>query len=1010
MASDVQEREFSKFRPHCLLLATSPNKDVLDRLAKLVDQENPEVLENLQNYLMFPMQLYLKTPSLPENYTIAVLQFVRSYFKKTKLNNFFILKDILGSCLVMIGKSGNSKVSKDVSNHLSKDGGGMSEDLKVSICECLEKLLISCDTEVLKQFFSENSKLSLSHLVFSCLAWAEQDKASVVKASSINLIKSLCSSFSSIPSSTSSISSSTASSLSSSTNLLLSVLPGILSKLVKVTQDTSVLQTKVKALAVETWTLYIKTLINDKNLNDAKEGPTSSLLADPKWVENAQNQISSQLKILHDLSFHSNPSLRHSITDMSTTLCLSSWNFLSTSRATILDTLVALSVDETEEICRKSSQSLDFAIERIREDDSLDSVCVKTNQSLFDLSKEVGRCLGLYEKEKLGRSIALLRGNLMLLNRIQEESVFFLSKVHLRCLVHSLIKVTQLDDTHHVLTGGGEDFFTLEFLVHPELYLACKRPEKNFVHLRTPGLVRSIKEICVILGSCSSFYIVVEYLLEGIRELERFQREAVILLNEVINGAIRDSGGEDVKDTCLTVVNTFLSMTLAVNQGTMSRIGAQNQVPVAINEDWTVVSLVIEGLGTIIKALGFDLSVYLPVILTFILTNTDLANRHATHVLYFCLKDISNALQRDILQVLTHNVDHLNKDLNLMLRRDELGPCLPTLLKVVLKVSPADQEMADLQDTVECLMKNLALCEGPRTLEILTVIRIFVFSFKEKLAKPEEINEPSDKPSNCIGSVTKMIQELEAARAAEAKLVQELDDLHVSCPEEGFHDENPPEDNEPIEEDEPVTPGPTDHQIFLKSVMDSVKHFVSMTGKPSWQLASLDIVTCSLDLLASTPGQRPGERQEHILPLVHDLWHPLKLLFKSTNIFVVDKAFDCLVVIAAHARDFVHKRTVTDVFPPLLNFFQTLQVMVGDRDRQATLAATQSRRILTRLVSGLWNFLDLLDLGPLESDPLVELLLDHLGDKLGSGETQFLKPKRNLDQNILWLKLHCKEQ
>ena len=76
------------------------------------------------------------------------------------------------------------------------------------------------------------------------------------------------------------------------------------------------------------------------------------------------------------------------------------------------------------------------------------------------------------------------------------------------------------------------------------------------------------------------------------------------MLNEVINGAIRDSGGEDVKDTCLTVVNTFLSMTLAVNQGTMSRIGAQNQVPVAINEDWTVVSLVIEGLGTIIKALG----------------------------------------------------------------------------------------------------------------------------------------------------------------------------------------------------------------------------------------------------------------------------------------------------------------------------------------------------------------------------------------------------------------------
>ena len=32
------------------------------------------------------------------------------------------------------------------------------------------------------------------------------------------------------------------------------------------------------------------------------------------------------------------------------------------------------------------------------------------------------------------------------------------------------------------------------------------------------------------------------------------------------------------------------------------------------------------------------------------------------------------------------------------------------------------------------------------------------------------------------------------------------------------------------------------------------------------------------------------------------------------------------MVIAKHARDFVHKRTVSDVFPPLLKFFQTLQV------------------------------------------------------------------------------------
>ena len=91
-------------------------------------------------------------------------------------------------------------------------------------------------------------------------------------------------------------------------------------------------------------------------------------------------------------------------------------------------------------------------------------------------------------------------------------------------------------------------------------------------------------------------------------------------------------------------------------------------------------------------------------------------------------------------------------------------------------------------------------------------------------------------------------------------------------------------------------------------------------------MCSLDIVTCCLDLLAVTPGQLPGEQQEHILPLVHDVWQPLKLVFKSSNIFLVEKGFDCLLVIAKHARDFVHRRTVADVFPPLLKFFQTLEV------------------------------------------------------------------------------------
>ena len=71
-----------------------------------------------------------------------------------------------------------------------------------------------------------------------------------------------------------------------------------------------------------------------------------------------------------------------------------------------------------------------------------------------------------------------------------------------------------------------------------------------------------------------------------------------------------------------------------------------------------------------------------------------------------------------------------------------------------------------------------------------------------------------------------------------------------------------------------------------------------------------------------------GSRQETFLPLVHQIWSSLRLLFKSNNIFVVDKAFDCLLVIGQHARDFVHKRVVTDVVPAIVKFFATLDILV----------------------------------------------------------------------------------
>ena len=101
----------------------------------------------------------------------------------------------------------------------------------------------------------------------------------------------------------------------------------------------------------------------------------------------------------------------------------------------------------------------------------------------------------------------------------------------------------------------------------------------------------------------------------------------------------------------------------------------------------------------------------------------------------------------------------------------------------------------------------------------------------------------------------------------------------------------------------------------------------------------------------------------------------------------MDTAFQCVMTIAQVSRDFVHSRTVKDVFPGLLKFLTSVKVtpiiilispapvlvsnitvqyltqaMLDDKDQAHSLMAAQSRRVLARLVTGVWSLCDLLDL------------------------------------------------
>ena len=69
------------------MLASQPSAECLAKLAALCDDTAAAELELVQEYLVFPAQLHIKTRTAgtPRNFTLAVLEYLRTLYKRIRL-------------------------------------------------------------------------------------------------------------------------------------------------------------------------------------------------------------------------------------------------------------------------------------------------------------------------------------------------------------------------------------------------------------------------------------------------------------------------------------------------------------------------------------------------------------------------------------------------------------------------------------------------------------------------------------------------------------------------------------------------------------------------------------------------------------------------------------------------------------------------------------------------------------------------------------------------------------
>lgn len=95
------------------------------------------------------------------------------------------------------------------------------------------------------------------------------------------------------------------------------------------------------------------------------------------------------------------------------------------------------------------------------------------------------------------------------------------------------------------------------------------------------------------------------------------------------------------------------------------------------------------------------------------------------------------------------------------------------------------------------------------------------------------------------------------------------------------------------------------------------------------------------------------EWEDQLLPIVHQLWHPLVDRFRDPNPLVINRAWHLLYVLANVSKDFIRSRTLKQVLPAISEFLNKASKESYKKDSGNAYKFTQTYKLQKELLSQL---------------------------------------------------------
>lgn len=1053
---DTPEEAFSVLCPICVQLTKTQTVETVEQLQAQLQAVSDSALQQLQQYILFPLRFALKIPGPKRERLIqSVVECLTFVLSSTCVKEQELLQELF------------SELSACLYSPNSQKPATVSEELKLAVIQGLSTLMHSAYGDIIVTFYEPSMLPRLGFAVSLLLGLAEQEKSKQIKIAALKCLQVLllqceCDDH---PRSLDELEQKQLG------DLFAAFLPGISTALTRVITGDFKQGHTIVVCSLKIFYRTVGFIMADEQLRSistvqekpAVEHRVAKLMVhrEADWVKNTGDKLTILLKkITEGVSVHPHWKVRLELVELVETLLLKCTQSLVESAGPLLQTLVGLLNDESPDVQARCHKVLrHFADQKVVVGNRAFADILA--EHLHSLATSLPRLMNSQDDQGKFSTLSLLLGYLKLLG---PKVNFVLNSVaHLQRLSKALIQVLELDvadikiveerrwNSDHLSTSPKTSA-SRPWSQFQRRYFRFFTDERVFLLLR---------QVCQLLGFYGNLYLLVDHFLELYHESVVYRKQAAMVLNELVVGAAGlevenlhekhiKTSPEELSKIVTSILEEYTSQenwhlvtcVEAEEMGeelTMQQSGLQaitsgsstcqvtsfpafskpSPTICSMNSNIWQICIQLEGIGHFAHALGADFRLLLTSALYPVLEkagdHTLLISQAATSA----MMDICLACGYDSLQhLINQNSDYLVNGISLNLRHLSLHPHTPKVLEVMLQNSDASL-LPLVADVVQDVLAALDQFYDKRAASFVGVLHALLAALAQWFPDTGDLGQP---PAQSVGekgshlsprpaALEKGLEKSATAEDIEQFLLNYLKEKDVADGNvSGFDNEeeeqsDPPtvDENDTVPDVEP--PRPVQIQIAA-DVMERCIHLLSDRNLKI-RLKVLEVLDLCVVVLQSHKNQ--------LLPLAHRTWPSLVHRLTNDDPLAVLRAFKVLRTLGGKCGDFLRSRFCKDVLPKLAGSLVT-QATVSAR-AGPVYSHTLAFKLQLAVLQGLGPLCEELDLGEGDLNKVADACLIYLSAKqpvkLQEAARRVFFHLMKVDPDSTWFllnELYCPEQ